>query len=72
MQPIGVFFMYGTFSIVGFMFIYFYVPETEGLNENERREIFWPGGIAGRKLRPDEACDVGYEHRSDITIKKEV
>ena len=64
--------MYGTFSIVGFMFIYFYVPETMGLPEHEKREIFWPGGIAGRKLRPDEICDVGYEHRSDLTITKEV
>ena len=64
--------MYGTFSIVGFMFIYLYVPETMGLPEHEKREIFWPGGIAGRKLRPEEECEVGYEHRSDITIKKEV
>ena len=64
--------MYGTFSIVGFMFIYFYVPETMYLSKNEKFEIFWPGGIAGRKLRPDETCDVGYEHRSDFTIKKEV
>lgn len=64
--------MYGTFSIVGFMFIYFYVPETMYLSKNEKFEIFWPGGIAGRKLRPEETCDVGYEHRSDFTIKKEV
>ena len=72
MQPVGVFLMYGAFSVIGFMFIYFYVPETMGLPETEKREIFMPGAKAGRKLRPEEECNVGYEHRSDITIQKEV
>ena len=33
MTPAGVFFMFGTFSMAGLLFIYFYVPETKGLSE---------------------------------------
>ena len=33
MQPVGVFLMYGLFSVAGLLFIYFYVPETKGLSE---------------------------------------
>ena len=32
MGPVGVFLMYGIFSVTGFFFIYFYVPETKGLS----------------------------------------
>jgi len=63
--------MFGTFSMAGFMYIYFYVPETKGLSEQEKHEIFWPGARYGRKLDEYEECNVGYEHRSDITIQNE-
>ena len=72
MQPVGVFLMFGVFSVFGFMFIYFYVPETKGLSEQEKREIFMPGAKSGRKLKDDEDCMVGYEHRSNRTIEREV
>lgn len=69
MTPAGVFFMFGTFSMAGLMFIFFFVPETKGLSEQEKREIFWPGSKYGRKLRDDEECDVGIEHLSEYTIQ---
>ena len=64
MQPVGVFSMFGFFSLIGLLFIYFYVPETVGLSENEKREIFMPGAKFGRKLKDDEDAwvDVGIEH----------
>ena len=68
MQSVGVFLMYGLFSVFGFIFVYLYVPETMGLSEQEKREIFLPGAKAGRVLKNDEDCQAGYEHRSDATI----
>jgi len=56
MQPVGVFFMFGGFSVIGLLYIYFYVPETKGLSEQEKKEIFMPGAEYGRKLRDDEDC----------------
>jgi len=64
--------MFGVFSCIGLLFIYFYVPETSGLSEAEKREIFMPGAKYGRKLREGEDCEVGYEHRSEMTIQQEV
>lgn len=46
--------MYGLFSVIGLLYIYFYVPETKGLSEQEKREIFQPGAKYGRKLKEDE------------------
>jgi hypothetical protein len=40
LTPEGVFFMFGAFSMAGLLYIYFYVPETKGLSEQEKREIF--------------------------------
>ena len=72
MQPVGVFLMYGFFSVIGFIYIYLYVPETRGLSEQEKREIFMPGANHGRDLKEEEDCKIGYEHRSDATIQNEV
>lgn len=72
MQPVGVFLMFGVFSVIGFVFIYLYVPETAGLSEHEKREIFMPGAKAGRELNEEEECMAGYEHRSDYTLQNEV
>ena len=68
MQPVGVFLMYGVFSCLGLVFIFFYVPETKGLSKIEKKEIFMPGAKAGRELEDTEDCMAGYEHRSDATI----
>jgi len=72
MQPFGVFFMYGAFSVAGLFYIYFRVPETMGLSEQEKREIFWPGSKFGRTLKKDEACQVGVEHQSMLTISETI
>ena len=72
MQPVGVFLMYGVFSVIGLLYIYFYVPETKGLSEQEKREIFQPGAKYGRKLKEGEETEVGIEHRSDATITQEL
>lgn len=72
MQPVGVFLMFGVFSVIGFLFIYFYVPETSGLSEQEKREIFMPGAKSGRPLKDEEECMAGYEHRSEHTIATEI
>ena len=72
MQPVGVFLMFGVFSVIGLMFIFFYVPETKWLNDIEKKEIFMPGAKAGRELEDAEDCMAGYEHRSDATIQNEV
>ena len=71
MQPIGVFFMFGFFSLIGAFWIYFYVPETKGLSTEEKKELFMPGAIQGRDLKVGEDCKVGIEHRSDSTIHLE-
>ena len=64
--------MFGVFSVIGLLFIMVYVPETSGLSEQEKKEIFMPGGKYGRKLKDGEECEVGYEHRSDMTIQEEI
>lgn len=66
----GVFLMYGVFSVLGLVYIYLRVPETMGLSEQEKREIFWPGSKYGRKLKSGEDCDAGIEHQSETTIKE--
>ena len=66
----GVFLMYGVFSMLGLVYIYLRVPETMGLSEQEKREIFWPGSKYGRKLKAGEDCDAGIEHQSETTIKE--
>ena len=72
MQHVGVFFMFGAFSVIGFMYIFFYVPETKGLSEQEKKEIFMPGSKFGRELKDEEDCQVGWEHRSEFTIQQEI
>ena len=34
--------------------MYFYVPETKGLPEAEKKKLFYPGAKWGRKLREGE------------------
>ena len=46
----GTFGVYGIFALCGFAFIYKYVPETKGLSEKEKKELFLPGGAYGSKL----------------------
>ena len=50
----GVFFMYGIFCVLGAIFNYFFVAETKGLTEKEKKSLYIPGAKYGRKLRASE------------------
>ena len=54
----GTFAFYGFFALCGFAFIAIYVPETKGLSEKEKKELFLPGGKYGPKLHPEETKEV--------------
>ena len=47
----GVFFMFGIFCIAGAIFNYFYVAETKGLSEKEKKSLYIPGAKYGRPLK---------------------
>ena len=46
--------MFGFFSACAVVFEYFFVAETKGLSEREKKSLYYPGAPYGRKLRPDE------------------
>ena len=46
--------MFALLSLGGYIFIYFVVPETKGLSEQEKKALFLPGAPYGRELRPGE------------------
>mmetsp|Transcript_14901 Transcript_14901/g.20186 ORF Transcript_14901/g.20186 Transcript_14901/m.20186 type:complete len:191 (+) Transcript_14901:1307-1879(+) len=52
---VGSFAIYAIAALCGVAFVYFYVPETKGLTEKEKKEMFLPGQKWGRKLRDDES-----------------
>ena len=66
--------MFGIITAISVVFIYFYVGETKGLNEKEKKELFMPGATYGRKLFPGEKppAELGQEHKSRATIKSEM
>ena len=47
--------MFGFFSACAVVFEYFFVAETKGLSEREKKGLYYPGAPYGRKLRPDES-----------------
>ena len=53
-------------------FMFFFVGETKGLSETEKKEIYLPGAKYGRTLKPGEvAVGVGNEHKSRRTLMTE-
>ena len=46
--------MFGFFSACAVVFEYFYVAETKGLSEREKKGLYCPGAPYGRKLVYDE------------------
>ena len=54
LQPQGVFFLFSFFSLVAIFFMYYCIPETKGLTDSEKMQLFYPGMLHGRKLRPGE------------------
>ena len=47
-------FLLGSFSVVAFIFVFFFVPETKNKSERLKKELFWPGAKYGRDLKPEE------------------
>ena len=54
MKPQGVFFMFGFFSACAVVFEYFFVAETKGLSEREKKALYCPGAPYGRRVEPQE------------------
>ena len=54
LQPEGVFFLFSVFSFLAFFYVYFYIPETKGLPDAEKKRVFYPGMPFGRKLADGE------------------
>ena len=52
--PTFVFSIFAMLSLGGYIFIYFLVPETKGLSEQEKKALFLPGAPYGRELKPGE------------------
>lgn len=50
----GTFIIFGSITTVSCFFIYFFVGETKGLSEKEKKEIFMPGATWGRALKAGE------------------
>jgi hypothetical protein len=70
----GTFFIFGSITAVSVVFIWFYVGETKGMNEKEKKEIFMPGATWGRVLRDQEKpfAELGAEHKSRRTLRSEM
>ena len=73
-SPYFVFCFYGALTFLSVFFIYFYVGETKGLSEKEKKEIFMPGATWGRNLAYGEKpfAELGDEHKSVKTRKSEM
>ena len=70
-QP-GFFTIFGVPMILATIFTFFFVGETKGLSETEKKEIYLPGAKYGRNLKPGEqSVGVGNEHKSRRTLKSE-
>lgn len=62
----GTFLIFGGLTSVSVVFIYFFVGESKGLSEKEKKEIFMPGAVWGRELKEGErpVAELGDEHKS--------
>ena len=49
--------MFGFLSLFAVIFTYFFVDETMGLSEKQKKALYIPGAKFGRKLRPDEKSE---------------
>ena len=49
--------------------MYFFVPETKGLNDAEKKSQFYPGAKWGRKLKPNEPIFVPEDQDSPKTVR---
>ena len=54
LQPQGVFFLFAFLSLCAFIFLYFYLGETRGLTNEQKKSLYCPGAPWGRKLKEGE------------------
>ena len=54
LKPEGVFILFGIFSMLAVGLEWFFVAETHGLTEVEKKSLYMPGEPYGRKLRQGE------------------
>ena len=54
LKPQGVFFLFSFFSFVAVFYVYYYMAETMGLSEKQKKALYVPGAKFGRKLKAQE------------------
>ena len=67
----GTFSLFAVITGISVVFVYFYVGETKGLSDREKKEIFMPGATWGRPLREGELAvpELGQDHMTERTLK---
>lgn len=69
LRPEGVFILFGIFSMLAVGLEWFFVAETKGLSEREKKNIYIPGQLYGRKLFENERePEIGSPVSSMFTI----
>ena len=56
----GMFFMFGTFDLLMYIFVYFFIPETKGLSLEKMAELF--GVVDNNKAFEDNETRPGSIH----------
>ena len=46
--------MFGVFSVAAVFFVYFFMAESKGLSDREKKALYVPGAKFGRKLHSGE------------------
>ena len=54
LTPAGFFFIYFAFNVFSTIFVIFFIAETKGCTEREKKYLYIPGSKYGRKLREGE------------------
>ncbi len=54
LKPEGCFVLFGIFSLLAVGFEWYFVAETKGLSEREKKNLYTPGQLYGRKLKEGE------------------
>ena len=60
------FYLQLSLNVLTTMYTYWYIVETKGLTEEQKRQLYIPGGVAGRKLRSGEAF--GLKHNPKVVV----
>ena len=57
--------MFAFYNFVAIFFMYFFVPETKGLLEADKKKLFYPGAKWGRKLKEGETMPYPITEEGD-------